>query len=193
MHTQEPVHTNTQQLLNDRNSGENTGQNSGLQVLCLEVERQLNRHYKRVLAFFVEAFSDRCDYPLTPEQALMLFCISNGVRDTVQICRTIEPVTSEAVFILAKLYAQGYVTSSAKGQNPDALELTTLALTIRGQAVADGLYELYNFVFLNVAGKDVPDTARLASMHVSLRRLQNYDRSHALISGSRCEMATFAD
>lgn len=183
MQTQEPVHTNTQHLLNARNAGENagqnSGQNSGLQVLCHEVERQLNRHYKRVLAFFVEAFSDRCDYPLTPEQALMLFCISNGVCDTVQLCRTIEPVTSQAVFILANLYAQGYVTSAADDQPADAPELTTLALTLKGQAVADGLYELYTVVFLSMVGKEVPDTARLASMHVSLRRLQNYNLRYA--------------
>lgn len=189
MHTQEPVHRNAQHLLNDRNSGEGTG----LQVLCLEVERQLNRHYKRVLAFFEQGFSDRCDYPLSAEQALMLFCISNGVRDTVQIYRAIEPVTSQAVFILASLYAQGYVGSAASEQPADTLELTTLALTARGLAVADGLYELYTYVFLTSVGKDVPDTARLASMHVSLRRLQNYDQSHARIKNSRCEMATFAD
>lgn len=172
MQTQEPV--SIQRHPDDRNAN----RNSGMQVLCLEVERQLNRHYKRVLAFFTEAFSDNTDYPLSAEQALMLFCISNGLRDTAQLWRTVEPVTPQSVFILASLYAQGYVVSAGNMQHSEGLELATLELTARGQGVADGLYELYTYVFLVRAGREVPDTARLASMHVSLRRLQNHNHLH---------------
>lgn len=179
MLTQEPVYTPKQPLQAegryDKCSAvqvQNAGfQNSGLQVLCHEVERQLNRHYKRVLVFLTEAFSDKPDYPLRPEQALMLFCISNGVRDVAQLCRAIEPVTEQSIIILAGLYAHGYVASEIEA---------VLTLTDKGQAVADGLYELYTYVFLGSVGKDVPDTVRLASMHVSLCRLQKYNVSHQL-------------
>lgn len=143
---------------------------SGLQVLCLEVERQLNRHYRRLLAFFHGAFSDRQNYPLNAEQAVMLFCISNGLRDTAQLYRTIEPLSSQTVIMLASLIAQGYVVSAAESSD----DLTVLRLTAKGQAVADGLFELYDYVFLDGAGRDVPDAARLASMHNSLWRLQRF-------------------
>ncbi len=182
MQSQRPVHTTAQNFENRDASRHNGGfseamqaeQNSGLQVLCLEVEKQLNRHYRRLLGFFSSAFTDRRDYPLSAPQALMLFCVSNGLQDTVQLCRAAEPVTGQAVIILASLYAQGYVASVR--MNGDAPALTEVLLTPKGQAVADGLHDLYHHVFLDYAGRDVPDAARLAAMHVSLARLQNYER-----------------
>lgn len=176
MQTQEPFQTKT----GAGHAGAASRQGGGLQVLCLEVERQLNRHYRRLLAFFYQAFSGRQDYPLNAEQALMLFCVSNGLRDTAQLYRTIEPVTSQPVIMLASLFAQGYVVSGADGQKTGGVDLTCLALTAKGQAVADGLYELYTYVFLDGAGRDVPDPARLASMHNSLQRLQNFNRAQLM-------------
>lgn len=170
MLTQEPVHTKIPTL----DGSACFEQSSGLQVLCLEVERQLNRHYKRVLAFFRAAFSDKPEYPLSPEQAVMLFCISNGVCDTVQLCRAVEPVTSQSIIILAGLYAQGHVASDTDKDAGDMPELSRVVLTEKGQCVADGLSELYTYVFMSGAGKSMPDTQRLASMHVSLYRLQSY-------------------
>ncbi|WP_421090106.1 hypothetical protein [Pseudochrobactrum sp. MP213Fo] len=162
---QEPVHTKTQDLQAETGVGNNTG----LQVLCHEVERQLNRHYRRVLTFFNLTFADRRDYPLSSEQALMLFCISNGVQDMAQLWQAVEPVAPNAAIILASLYAQGYVCS-------DRANEALVELTAKGQAVADGLYDLYTYVYLSGTGKDVPDTKRLASMHVSLQRLQKFSR-----------------
>ncbi|MBX8813370.1 hypothetical protein KHQ08_07335 [Pseudochrobactrum algeriensis] len=175
MQTQEPFQTS---LSGMGHAGSRSGEGTGLQVLCLEVERQLNRHYKRVLAFFDDAFSGRQDYPLNAEQALMLFCISLGLRDTVQLYRMVEPVTSQSVVMLASLFAQGYVTSGADETAAGGADLAVLALTEKGQAVADGLYELYTFVFLETSGREVPDAARLASMHNSLRRLQKFSHMH---------------
>lgn len=179
MHTQEPVTTELTLLRPEkRNAVTDTAAQpeSGLQVLCLEVERQLNRHYKRLLAFFSEAFSDNADYPLSAEQALMLFCISNGLHDTAQLWHITEPVTQQSVFILASLYAEGYVTSRSPDASCNGTEFASLALTGRGEAVAEGLLELYAYVFQVRGGRDVPDAARLASMHVSLERLQLHSR-----------------
>lgn len=148
---------------------------SGLQVLCHEVERQLNRHYRGVLGFFKQAFADRADYPLRPEQAVMLFCISNGVCDIAQLWQTTEPVTGQSVTILAGLYAGGYVISDSAAE-------TTLQLTAKGEAVADALYELYTYVYLAQRHCKTPDTSRLAALHKSLHRLQTYHWRQQIIA-----------
>lgn len=169
MLTHEPFHTTTSQLQAEQGAE----QNSGLQILCLEVERQLNRHYKRVLGFFTRVFADKCDYPLSSEQALVLFCISNGVSDIAQLCQAMEPVTTQSVIILAGLYAHGYVSSTQPSE-------TQLDLTAKGQAITNHLRELYDYVFLADASAQMPDTMRLAAMHISLNRLQNYNRSQQI-------------
>lgn len=182
MQTHEPFQTQNNDAFTGyeaaQNAAHGSGQSSGLQVLCLEVERQLNRHYRRLLAFFHGAFSDKQDFPLNAEQAVMLFCISNGLHDTAQLYRTIEPLSSQTVIMLASLIAQGYVVSAAESSD----DLTILKLTIKGQAVADGLFELYDYVFLDGAGRDVPDAARLAAMHNSLWRLQRFSAVKASAS-----------
>lgn len=174
-------------------AAQNADHNSGLQILCLEVERQLNRHYRRLLGFFSSAFTDRRDYPLSAAQALLLFCVNNGLRDMAQLCRTAEPVTGQAEIILAGLCVQGYISCAADGSAaaPADPMMTGnrgadnaghhVQLTAKGQAVADRLHDLYNHVFMEYTGRNAPDAARLAAMHVSLARLQDYhDRQHHL-------------
>lgn len=157
-------------------SAKQSGARSSLQVLCHEVERQLNRHYKRLYAFFDEAFADRSDYPLMPNHAVMLFCIGNGVCDTVQLCRILEPVIGQPAIILAHLCAQDYASGIRQDDPAGHAAFAAIDLTHKGRAVAAGLDELYNYVFLAQAGHNTPDADKLASMHQSLYRLQKFER-----------------